>query len=151
MDIPGIVRLDDDMKSSTLSVSEVAARFGLATHVLRHWESVGLLKPARAGDRRRYDDNDLYRIAIILRSKEAGLSLEGIREMFRVLQERTRATYRGRTVLAHDRRLRARVRARRLDPVRAFPGGGGARRMTSARATVPAQPSRARISVISAC
>ncbi|WP_414944095.1 MerR family transcriptional regulator [Amycolatopsis sp. cmx-11-32] len=70
------------MKSSSLSVGEVARRFGLATHVLRHWESVGLLKPARAGDRRRYDDNDLYRIAAILRSKEAGLSLDGIREMF---------------------------------------------------------------------
>ncbi|MFE6614420.1 MerR family transcriptional regulator [Amycolatopsis sp. NPDC057786] len=76
------------MKSSTLSVGEVAERFGLATHVLRHWESVGLLKPARAGDRRRYDDNDLYRIAIILRSKEAGLSLDGIREMFREPSER---------------------------------------------------------------
>ncbi|WP_414938151.1 MerR family transcriptional regulator [Amycolatopsis sp. cmx-11-51] len=65
-----------------MSVGEVARRFGLATHVLRHWESVGLLKPARAGDRRRYDDKDLYRIAVIVRSKEAGLSLDGIREMF---------------------------------------------------------------------
>lgn len=76
------------MKSSTLSVGEVAERFGLATHVLRHWESVGLLKPARAGDRRRYDDHDLHRIAIILRSKEAGLSLDGIREMFGKPSER---------------------------------------------------------------
>ncbi|MEV7548770.1 MerR family transcriptional regulator [Amycolatopsis sp. NPDC089917] len=70
------------MKSSTLSVGEVAERFGLATHVLRHWESVGLLKPARSGDRRRYDDGDLYRVSVILRAKEAGLSLDGIREMF---------------------------------------------------------------------
>ncbi|MFI6302787.1 MerR family transcriptional regulator [Amycolatopsis thailandensis] len=82
MDIPGIVRLNGDMKSSTLSVGEVAERFGLATHVLRHWESVGLLKPARSGDRRRYDDADLYRVSVILRAKEAGLSLDGIREMF---------------------------------------------------------------------
>ncbi|MFK0247258.1 MerR family transcriptional regulator [Amycolatopsis azurea] len=70
------------MKSSTLSVGEVAERFGLATHVLRHWESVGLLEPARSGDRRRYDDGDLYRVSVILRAKEAGLSLDGIREMF---------------------------------------------------------------------
>ncbi|MFC9251725.1 helix-turn-helix domain-containing protein [Amycolatopsis thailandensis] len=82
MDIPGIVRLNDDRKSSTFSVGEVAERFGLATHVLRHWESVGLLKPARSGDRRRYDDADLYRVSVILRAKEAGLSLDGIREMF---------------------------------------------------------------------
>ncbi|WP_244199813.1 MerR family transcriptional regulator [Amycolatopsis thailandensis] len=65
-----------------MSVGEVAERFGLATHVLRHWESVGLLKPARSGDRRRYDDADLYRVSVILRAKEAGLSLDGIREMF---------------------------------------------------------------------
>ncbi len=83
-----IVRLNDDMKSSTLSVGEVAERFGLATHVLRHWESVGLLKPARSGDRRRYDDADLYRVSVILRAKEAGLSLDGIREMFQKPGER---------------------------------------------------------------
>lgn len=88
MDIPAIVRLNGDMKSSTLSVGEVAERFGLATHVLRHWESVGLLSPARAGDRRRYAEADLARIAIILRAKEAGLSLDGIREMFRKPGER---------------------------------------------------------------
>ncbi|WP_236004640.1 MerR family transcriptional regulator [Amycolatopsis pittospori] len=71
-----------------MSVGEVAERFGLATHVLRHWESVGLLKPSRSGDRRRYADADLSRIAVILRSKEAGISLDGIREMFQKPGER---------------------------------------------------------------
>jgi hypothetical protein len=28
------------------TIGELAARFGLATHVLRHWEDVGLLSPA---------------------------------------------------------------------------------------------------------
>ncbi|ETK36728.1 MerR family transcriptional regulator [Microbispora sp. ATCC PTA-5024] len=60
----------------------MAERFGLAAHVLRHWESVGLLEPARAeGDRRRYGPDDLYRIAVILRAKEAGFGLDDIREM----------------------------------------------------------------------
>ncbi|KAB2344714.1 MerR family transcriptional regulator [Actinomadura rudentiformis] len=74
------------MKSSvdvvSMSIGEVAAHFGLATHVLRHWESMGLLAPARiTGDRRRYGTGDLYRIAIILRAKEGGLGLEDIRAM----------------------------------------------------------------------
>ncbi|MFB4301393.1 MerR family transcriptional regulator [Actinomadura sp. NTSP31] len=71
------------MKSSaTMGIGEVAGRFGLATHVLRHWESAGLLHPERAaGDRRRYRRADLYRIAVILRAKEAGLGLEDIRGM----------------------------------------------------------------------
>lgn len=71
------------MKSSaTIGIGEAAARFGLATHVLRHWESVGLLTPSRvAGDRRRYGPDDLFRVAVILRAKEAGLGLDEIREM----------------------------------------------------------------------
>ena len=72
--------LNVDMKSS--EIGQVAARFGLATHVLRHWESVGLLKPERQGYRRRYGQDDLDRIAIIVHAKEAGFSLDDIREMF---------------------------------------------------------------------
>ncbi|MER6872956.1 MerR family transcriptional regulator [Amycolatopsis sp. NPDC000673] len=74
-----MLRLNDDMKSSELTIGAAADRFGLATHVLRHWESVGLLTPARVtGSRRRYGEDDLRRIAVILRAKEAGFSLEDI-------------------------------------------------------------------------
>lgn len=73
MDMAVIVRLNVDMKS----IGEVAARFGLPTHVLRHWEAEGLLTPARAGDRRRYTDADLYRVAAILISKGGGLRTRG--------------------------------------------------------------------------
>jgi MerR family copper efflux transcriptional regulator len=65
-----------------MAIGEIAKRFGLATHVLRHWESMGLLAPARVeGDRRRYGHDDLYRVAVILRAKEAGFTLDDIREM----------------------------------------------------------------------
>ena len=68
------------MKSSPMTIGQVAGRFGLPTHVLRHWESVGLLSPARVeGDRRRYTSDDLFRVASILRLKEAGLPLPDIR------------------------------------------------------------------------
>lgn len=70
------------MKSSSetpWSVGEVAARFDLPTNVLRHWETVGLLRPSRddAG-RRRYGEDEVVRIAVIQRSKAAGMSLEQI-------------------------------------------------------------------------
>ncbi|MFG1706229.1 MerR family transcriptional regulator [Nonomuraea sp. M3C6] len=65
-----------------MSIGDIAERFGLATHVLRHWEAMGLLCPARiGGERRRYGPDDLYRVAVILRAKEAGFSLDDIREM----------------------------------------------------------------------
>jgi MerR family transcriptional regulator, copper efflux regulator len=70
------------MKSSgelDLSIGEVAERFGLETHVLRHWEDTGLLTPARDGaGRRRYGRDDVVRIAVIIRSKAAGMSLEQV-------------------------------------------------------------------------
>lgn len=78
-----MLRLNVNMKSSDgVSIGEIAERFGLATHVLRHWESMGLLSPARVrGDRRRYDRDDHYRVAVIVLAKEAGFALEDIREM----------------------------------------------------------------------
>ncbi|WP_407358558.1 MerR family transcriptional regulator [Microbacterium sp. LTA6] len=61
------------------SVGDVATRFGLPTNVLRHWEAVGLLRPERdAAGRRRFGEDDVVRIAVIQRSKAAGMSLEQI-------------------------------------------------------------------------
>ncbi|WP_020666234.1 MerR family transcriptional regulator [Amycolatopsis nigrescens] len=71
------------MKSSTaFTIGELAGRFGLPTHVLRHWETAGLLSPPRtAGGRRYYGPADVTRIALILQGKELGFSLEQIHEV----------------------------------------------------------------------
>ena len=73
------------MKSSpelSLSIGEVAERFDLPTHVLRHWETEGLLRPARdAGGRRRYREDDIVRLAVIRRSRSAGMSIAQIAVM----------------------------------------------------------------------
>lgn len=74
------------MKSSTKSirwsVGELAARFELETHVLRHWEDKGLLRPERDGAGRRvYGEDDAYRVAAILASKASGMSLDQIRTL----------------------------------------------------------------------
>ena len=70
------------MKSSSehpWSVGDVATRFDLPTNVLRHWESVGLLTPPRdAAGWRRYGEDEVVRIAVIQRSKAAGMTLEQI-------------------------------------------------------------------------
>jgi MerR family copper efflux transcriptional regulator len=72
------------MKSSDdISIGELAAKFGLATHVLRHWEEMGLLTPARLGNGRRvYRSQDITRIGLILLGKEAGLTLEQVCRLF---------------------------------------------------------------------
>src|SRR5690606_10903924 len=72
------------MKSSSveLSIGELAARFGLAPHVLRHWESIGLLRPARRViGVRRFTAVNVGLVALIVRGNDAGFSLEQMRDL----------------------------------------------------------------------
>lgn len=63
-------------------MGQVAERFDLPTNVLRHWETVGLLTPERdSADRRRYRRDDVVKVAVIQRSKAAGMSLDQIRTL----------------------------------------------------------------------
>lgn len=80
------LRLNVDMKSSEArrdsSIGDLAAHFGVAAHVLRHWESMGLLAPRRiSAGQRVYGYADRYRVAAIMQAKEAGLGLDDIRVM----------------------------------------------------------------------
>jgi len=70
----------NDAAADELTIGQLGARFGLATHVLRHWEDVGLIEPAeRVNGRRRYRPWHVSRVATILLSKEAGFKLDEIR------------------------------------------------------------------------
>lgn len=79
-----------------LSIGDVAREMGLPNNVLRHWETMKLLSPERdSGGRRRYDEDQIVRIAVIQRSKGAGMTLKQIgvmlddsaRERHQVLQQ----------------------------------------------------------------
>lgn len=103
------------MKSSLdWSIGEVADRFGLETHVLRHWEDVGLLAPERDGaGRRRYGRDDVVRVATVIRSKAAGMSLDQIQVLLDA-----GAPERHQVLEAHiadlDRRMEDMVRSRAM-------------------------------------
>ena len=105
------------------SVGELAKRFGLETHVLRHWEDEGLLQPARdTSGYRRYGPDDVTRVAVILRNKAAGMTLDQVRVLLdggaanrhevleahlRDLAERAEAIERSREMTEHALRCRA--------------------------------------------
>ncbi len=90
------------------TIGELAARFGLATHVLRHWEDMGLLSPARrVAGRRVYGPAQVTRVAEILLGKDAGFSLEQLRELFSAPdQGRRREVLRGQLAQVRARMAR---------------------------------------------
>ncbi len=105
------------MKSSGWTIGQAAGRFGLATHVLRHWEAVGLLDPGRGpGGQRRYTDDDLRRIAMILLAKDSGLSLEAVRDMFTAPDQSVReAVLRRQRAAVEERIAKARAALSMID------------------------------------
>lgn len=110
-------------RDETWTVGELAARFGLPASVLRHWESLGLVTPARDGSGyRRYGRGDLVRVAVIVRNKAAGMTLDQIGVLLdgeaagrhevleahlRDLDERARSIERSREMTEHALRCRA--------------------------------------------
>ncbi|TDD02325.1 MerR family transcriptional regulator [Nonomuraea deserti] len=96
------------MKSSEpMRIGELAERFGLAPHVLRHWEAMSLLVPAaRVNGRRRYTQEHVIRVMTIIRAKSAGMSLEQIREILNVSGQAERQALLQRHHEELERRLR---------------------------------------------
>jgi len=67
--------------SPTYSISKLAREFGITPRALRFYEDKGLIKPARRGQNRVYSEADRARVAIILRGKSVGFTLEEIKEL----------------------------------------------------------------------
>ncbi|MGW6375938.1 MerR family transcriptional regulator [Rhodococcus sp. NPDC055112] len=65
-----------------LRIGDAAAAVGVETHVLRHWESVGLLAPPRSpSGHRSYNEHILDYARVILTLQRTGLSLGQIRQL----------------------------------------------------------------------
>jgi MerR family copper efflux transcriptional regulator len=108
-----------DVKSSSerteMTIGELAGRFGLATHVLRHWEAVGLLVPARrVSGRRRYGRDALARVALVQQFKELGFGLEQVREMLTATDPAARKEVLARHDAELERRIESATAAREL-------------------------------------
>jgi len=65
-----------------MAISDVARVFGLRTSAIRYYEQIGILpRPMRKNGQRRYDDNALFRLAVVQRARETGFTLEEIRAL----------------------------------------------------------------------
>lgn len=68
-----------------LSIGDLARDFDISTRAIRFYESRGLISPHRQGANRVFDRADQQRLALILRTKNLGLSLEEISEHLTLL------------------------------------------------------------------
>jgi len=60
------------------TISELAAEYDVTLRTLRHYEDIGLLSPERRGTTRVFRNRDRIRLALILRGRRLGFSLDEI-------------------------------------------------------------------------
>lgn len=67
--------------SRTYTIRDLTKELGITARTLRHYETEGLIAPARKGQQRVYSARDRARITLILRGRRVGFTLAEIDEI----------------------------------------------------------------------
>src|SRR5512147_446122 len=75
-----------------LSIGDLAKATGTKVETIRYYEGIGLLpKPTRtAGNYRSYEPDHLSRLGFIRRARDLGFSLDEVRDLIRLADDRAR-------------------------------------------------------------
>jgi Cu(I)-responsive transcriptional regulator len=81
------------MTDQGVSIGAAATRSGVKVPTIRYYEQIGLLpKPARSkSNRRNYDAADLRRLAFIRHARDLGFSIDHVRELLSLADQRNRS------------------------------------------------------------
>ncbi|MFQ5985702.1 MAG: helix-turn-helix domain-containing protein [Alphaproteobacteria bacterium] len=89
---PGLARdpASARARSAPLSIGALARRTACKVETIRYYEHIGLLPPpARtAGGHRQYSRDNLMRLTFIRRARDLGFTLEGVRRLLQLVDER---------------------------------------------------------------
>lgn len=75
-----------------MNIGQAAKASGITTKMIRHYETVDLLPPAFRTDAgyRQYSDEDVHTLQFIRRSRDLGFSIDEIRDLLSLWQDRER-------------------------------------------------------------
>ncbi len=96
-----------------MKIGDLAGRTGTNTPTIRYYEEVGLLpRPARQeGNQRRYGTEDVRRLTFIRRCRDFGFSIEQVRTLTALVQDRSRSCFEARDLAqVHLTAIRAKLK-----------------------------------------
>nr|WP_315395797.1 Cu(I)-responsive transcriptional regulator [uncultured Duganella sp.] len=77
-----------------MNIGQAASASGVSAKMIRYYESIALIPPGRRSDSgyRIYSDNDLHALRFVKRARTLGFSLDRIRELLSLWQNKERAS-----------------------------------------------------------